>query len=154
MATTRKQIAALPLRWGDRGDVEVLMITSRDTGRWIVPKGWTMDGIKPWRAAAIEALEEAGARGDVGRDAFGTYRYDKIMDDGSSVPVKVRVYPMLVERLASSWKEQDERTRRWFGAEAAASLVDEPELAELLMALTKKPKKLPVVGRLLRRAAS
>ncbi|MEM8850146.1 MAG: NUDIX hydrolase [Pseudomonadota bacterium] len=153
MNKARQQIAALPLRW--KGDsVEVLMITSRDTGRWVVPKGWTMKDRKPWAAAAIEALEEAGARGHIARDVFGTYRYDKVLEDGSTVPCLVRVYPMIVEKLASAWKEEDERTRRWFPLAKAARLVDEPELAEMLERLTVKPKKVPVAGPLLRKAAS
>ena len=153
MKKAREQIAALPLRWnGD--DVEVLMITSRDTGRWIVPKGWTMKDVKPWAAAAIEALEEAGARGHISREVFGTYRYDKIRDDGSKQPCRVYVYPMIVEVLQDDWKEREERTRKWFSLSQAAGLVDEPELSDMLSRLTVKPKKTPVVGPMLRRAAS
>ena len=153
MKNARRQIAAMPLRWkGD--DVQVLMITSRDTGRWIVPKGWTMKDVKPWAAAAIEALEEAGAKGHVAREPFGTYGYDKRFADGTSVPCVVRVYPMIVDRLKSEWKEMDERRRRWFHVAEAARKVDEPELADLLMLLTKKPTKAPVAGPMLRKAAS
>ncbi len=149
----KEQIAALPLRW--KGDaVEVLMITSRDTGRWVVPKGWTMKGLKPWAAAAVEAMEEAGAKGHIAREIFGTYGYDKILDDGSTQPCNVRVYPMVVERLKSDWKEKDERTRKWFPLSEAAALVDEPELANMLERLLVKPKKAPVAGPMLRRAAS
>jgi len=153
MMNTRQQIAALPLRWKD-GDVQVLMITSRDTGRWIVPKGWIMKNVKPWAAAAIEALEEAGATGHIAREVFGTYDYDKLMDDGSAVPCCVRVYPMIVDKLKSEWKEKDERRRKWHHVETAAKLVDEPELADLLMRLSVKPKKAPVAGPMLRKAAS
>lgn len=153
MQKAKDQIAALPLRWnGD--DVEVLMITSRDTGRWVVPKGWTMKGVKPWAAAAIEAMEEAGAKGHIAREIFGTYGYDKILDDGSAQACSVRVYPMVVDRLKSDWKEKDERTRKWFPLSEAADLVDEPELADMLQRLSVKPKKAPVAGPMLRRAAS
>ncbi|CTQ48499.1 NUDIX hydrolase [Jannaschia donghaensis] len=154
MAKAREQIAALPLRWNDNNEVEVLMITSRDTGRWVVPKGWTMKDVKPWAAAAIEALEEAGAKGHIAREVFGTYGYDKIMDDGTPQPCRVRVYPMIVEKLKTDWKERDARTRKWFSLSKAADLVDEPELADMLSRLTVKPKKVPVAGPLLRRAAS
>ncbi|MEM7487530.1 MAG: NUDIX hydrolase [Pseudomonadota bacterium] len=153
MNKARQQIAALPLRWKNDA-VEVLMITSRDTGRWVVPKGWTMKDRKPWAAAAIEALEEAGAKGHIAREVFGTYRYDKVLDDGTTVPCVVRVFPMIVEKLVSDWKEADERTRRWFPLTKAANLVDEPELSEMLRSLTVKPKKVPVAGPLLRKAAS
>lgn len=151
MPKVKQQIAALPLRWKD-GTVEVLMITSRDTGRWVVPKGWTMKDRKPWAAAAIEALEEAGAKGYIAREVFGTYSYDKILEDGSAQPCRVRVYPMAVEKLKSDWKEADERTRKWFALAEAADLVDEKELSEMLRRLTVKPKKAPVAGEILRRA--
>ena len=153
MQKTRQQIAAMPLRWqGD--DVQVLMVTSRDTGRWIVPKGWTMKDKKPWAAAAIEALEEAGVTGHVGREPFGIYRYPKLLDNGKTVTCNVRVYPMIVEEQKNKWKEKAERTREWFNVSEAAGLVDEPQLADLLKSLVKKPKKVPVVGPLLRKAAS
>lgn len=154
MPKHREQIAALPLRWNDDNEVEVLMITSRDTGRWIVPKGWTMKDVKPWAAAAIEALEEAGAKGHIAREVFGTYGYDKIMSDGTPQPCRVRVYPMIVDQLKSDWKEKGQRTRQWFSLKKAAKLVDEPELADMLSSLTVKPKKVPVAGPMLRRAAS
>ncbi|WP_299813114.1 NUDIX hydrolase [uncultured Jannaschia sp.] len=153
MANEWQQVAAMPLRW-NKNSIEVLMITSRDSGRWIVPKGWMMKGMKPWAAAAIEAMEEAGAEGRVARDVFGTYSYEKMLDDGTALPCNVRVYPMIVERLKSDWKERKERTRRWFPLKKAAKLVDEPELADMMTRLTVKPKKVPVVGPLLRRAAS
>jgi 8-oxo-dGTP pyrophosphatase MutT (NUDIX family) len=133
--------------------VEVLMITSRDTGRWVVPKGWTMKDVAPWDAAAIEALEEAGAKGSMAEEPFGTYGYDKVLDDGKTVPCEVSVYPMIVEKLKSEWKESDERTRKWFPLKRAAGLVDEPDLARMLRRLTVRPKKAPVAGPLLRRAA-
>ena len=72
-----KQIAALPFHWDKNGKLRVLMVTSRDRGRWIMPKGWTMDGKKPWQAAKIEALEEAGAVGYVADQAIGLYHYKK-----------------------------------------------------------------------------
>ncbi len=153
MAKAGEQIAALPLRWNAMDEVEVLMITSRDTGRWVVPKGWTMKDVKPWAAAAIEALEEAGAKGHIAREVFGTYRYDKILDDGSAWPCRVRVYPMIVEKLKEDWKEKDQRRRQWFSMALAATLVDEPELADMLSRLTVEPKKTPVAGPMLRRAA-
>ncbi|WGH79674.1 NUDIX hydrolase [Jannaschia ovalis] len=153
MPKEAQQIAALPMRW--RGDkVEVLMVTSRDTGRWVVPKGWTMKGVKPWTAAAQEALEEAGAKGDIAREVFGVFHYDKVMDDGSTQRCRVRVYPMIVEDLKKSWKEEDARKRRWFAPREAAKRVDEAELADLLDMLGSKPTKAPVAGPLLKRAAS
>lgn len=73
------------------------MVTSRETRRWIMPKGWTMDGKKPWAAAEIEALEEAGAVGYIGQEVIGTYTYKKKLSDGTSLKCEVDVYPMVVE---------------------------------------------------------
>ncbi|SFJ03402.1 8-oxo-dGTP pyrophosphatase MutT, NUDIX family [Jannaschia pohangensis] len=154
MPEAKQQIAALPLRWGADDKVEVLMVTSRDTGRWIVPKGWTMKGVKPWAAAAIEAMEEAGVKGHIAREVFGTYTYRKKLDDGQSLPCVVRVYPMIVEKEKSDWKERKERTRKWFSLRKAAKLVNEPGLSEMLTELSVKPKKAPVAGPMLRRAES
>jgi 8-oxo-dGTP pyrophosphatase MutT (NUDIX family) len=152
MKEAKRQIAAMPLRWND-GEVEVMMITSRDTKRWIVPKGWTMKDVEPWEAAAIEALEEAGVSGRISEEVFGTYSYQKRLDNGRSVLCRVRVYPMVVSNERSTWKEKADRRRAWFRVGKAAKLVQERELASLLRSLSKKPKKVPVVGPLLKRAA-
>jgi 8-oxo-dGTP pyrophosphatase MutT (NUDIX family) len=145
-----QQIAALPMRWTQSGNLRVLMVTSRGTGRWIVPKGWTMDGKKPWRAAEIEALEEAGAEGYISTQALGSYHYAKVLNDGSQLWCRVRLYPMIVEQLNNNWKERRDRTRRWFGVQGAARRVDEPELQQLLLSLAKKPKHQPVISELLK----
>jgi 8-oxo-dGTP pyrophosphatase MutT (NUDIX family) len=144
------QIAAIPLRWNKDGDLRILMVTSRDTGRWVLPKGWTMDGKKPWRAAEIEALEEAGVKGYIAQEPIGTYHYDKRLDDGNLVPCRVRVYPMIVEKVKRDWKERHERKRHWFSASGAAAAVNEPDLTELLETLKKKPRKQPVIRELLK----
>ena len=153
MPKVGEQIAALPLKWEDDGSVRVLMVTSRDTGRWVMPKGWEMNGKKPWRAAEIEALEEAGAEGHIGEECIGTYRYPKILDDGRVIPCEVRVYPMVVEKLLRDWKERKQRTRKWFTPKAAAKRVDEQELADLLMSLNRKPAKQPVIRELMKAAS-
>lgn len=152
MPVLGEQIAALPMRWDDDGQVNVLMVTSRDTGRWVMPKGWEMDGKKPWAAAAIEAMEEAGAQGYVSREALGEYRYPKIMNDGRIIPCRVQVYPMVVERLKRNWKERHQRKRKWFTPKAAAKRVAEEDLAQLLMSLANKPHKLPIIRNLLDQA--
>ncbi|MCR8549392.1 NUDIX hydrolase [Salipiger sp. P9] len=150
MTKLGEQIAALPMHWDKKGNLQVLMVTSRDTGRWVMPKGWEMDGKKPWHAAEIEALEEAGAKGYVSSEQIGSYRYGKLLDDGEVLLCEVRVYPMIVEKLLRNWKERHQRRRKWFTPKAAAKRVHEPELSELLMTLTKKPKKQPVIQGLLR----
>jgi len=134
----RKQIAALPFRRNKRGKMEVLLVTSRDSGRWLAPKGWTMPGKKPWRAAEIEALEEAGVVGDIARDKIGNYRYVKRLSGNVRVPCKVAVYPMHVQKLKKNWPERDQRRRKWFKLKKAARLVHEPELKGILRSLRKE----------------
>lgn len=144
------QIAALPLRTDEDGKLSVLMVTSRDTGRWVMPKGWRIDGLKQWAAAEVEALEEAGAEGFIASEKIGFYTYNKILDNGTSLPCRVNVYPMMVNKLKSRWKERRERKRRWFSIKAAARRVDEPELAILLLTLSKEPLRQPVIRELLK----
>ncbi|WP_136439782.1 NUDIX hydrolase [Pacificoceanicola onchidii] len=153
MPETAEQIAALPMRWDKDGELKILMVTSRETKRWVMPKGWEMDGKKPWRAAEIEALEEAGARGYIGKETIGTYSYLKKLGDGTALPCEVRVYPMIVEKLEKRWKERKERKRHWFTPRSAARKVHEPELSALLMSLVKKPKKDPTIKALLKKAS-
>ena len=133
------QIAALPVRLNKKGKLRVLMVTSRENRRWVMPKGWEMDGKKPWRAAEIEALEEAGAVGYIAKKSVGTYRYRKRLDKRGAIECLVTLYPMIVERLEPRWKERNERTRRWFSLKNAAKLVDEPELSALLVDLHNAP---------------
>ena len=150
MAKKGEQIAALPLQWDKDGKLRVLMVTSRGTGRWIVPKGWEMDNTKPWKAASIEAMEEAGIKGRISRDVIGTYKYDKVLDDGSKKPCLVRVYPMIVEKMKRDWKERKQRRRKWFSPKAASRRVNEKQLAKLLRSLDHKPRKQPVIRKLLK----
>ncbi|WP_068111018.1 NUDIX hydrolase [Tropicimonas marinistellae] len=146
MSAVRDQIGALPLRWEKTGKLRVLMVTSRDTGRWVMPKGWTMDGKKPWHAAKIEALEEAGAVGFVSDRPIGIYHYDKRLGRNSVVPCRVTLYPMVVAKLKRRWKESGERKRHWFAPRKAARLVDENELSTLLKSLSERIEELNEMG--------
>jgi 8-oxo-dGTP pyrophosphatase MutT (NUDIX family) len=119
-------------RAGSDGDVEILLITSRDTRRWVPPRGNPIAGLRPYESAAQEAFEEAGVRGGVQPEEIGTYRYGKRSRDGLVTPALVRLYPMLVTEEAQSWPEQDQRERRWFAPAAAADAVDEADLAALI----------------------
>ena len=121
------------------------MVTSRDTRRWVMPKGWLMDGKKPWRAAEIEALEEAGAVGFISPRPIGVYHYVKKVDQRQKLRCKVTVYPMMVDKLKRRWKERKERKRRWFALSQAAKRVGEDDLSALLKKLAKNPKPLRVV---------
>lgn len=130
--TPRAQIAALPFRLDAEGRPEILLVTSRETKRWIIPKGWPMRGRKDHRAAEQEAFEEAGLKGRIGKKAIGHYSYDKNLGDGSALPCAVTVYPLRVRQERKRWPERKQRERRWYGAEEAATLVQECDLQDLL----------------------
>ena len=126
------QFAALCYKVTKKQGTRVLLITSRDTGRWVIPKGWPIKGKSESEAAAIEAFEEAGAKGYLCPDCAGLFTYDKVMNDGSKQPVVVSVFPMEVDRLVSEFPEKGQRKRKWFSPKKAAARVDEPELRDLL----------------------
>jgi 8-oxo-dGTP pyrophosphatase MutT (NUDIX family) len=124
------QYAALPYRRTDQ--LEVLLVTSRETRRWVIPKGWPMKGKKPYAAAAREALEEAGVTGRVDKAGLGAYPYLKRLANGTPAPCQVKVFALEVLEERSQWREMEQRERRWFPALEAADAVDEPELAEII----------------------
>lgn len=131
----RLQVAALCYAM-DGGEKKILLITSRDTGRWVLPKGWPMRGKDGSASAMQEAWEEAGVLGlRLSGDPVGSYTYDKIKDSGLPIPVEVLVYPVAVRELADDFPEKDERTRQWFTPAEAATLVHEPSLQTLLRSL-------------------
>jgi 8-oxo-dGTP pyrophosphatase MutT (NUDIX family) len=125
------QYAALPYRLTGRR-LEILLVTSRETRRWVLPKGWPMPGLKPHEAAAIEAEEEAGLIGQVEDRSAGAYNYLKTLKDDRTIDVQVTVFPLLVTGQHDSWKEQGQREPSWFAYERAASLVAEPNLRRLI----------------------
>jgi 8-oxo-dGTP pyrophosphatase MutT (NUDIX family) len=118
---------------GGDGDRMILLITSRETKRWVIPRGNPIAGMSPAEAAAQEAWEEAGIRGEVEKCALGAYRYDKRRPGGTSVPAQVQVFAMQVSELADVWPESGERERRWFTPRQAADSIDEPELKSLIL---------------------
>ena len=128
------QLAALPWRRLADGGVRVLVITSRETRRWVIPKGWPMPGLTPGQAAAREAYEEAGVVGDPAPAPIGTYSYDKRLRLGAAQRVEVQVFSLevLVEQLA--FPEQGQRDKLWTTPAEAAERVDEPELKALIAA--------------------
>jgi 8-oxo-dGTP pyrophosphatase MutT (NUDIX family) len=132
----REQVAALPWKWS-RGRLKVMLITSRGTGRWVLPKGWMNEAEDPAAAAAREAHEEAGIVGTVTKAGLGFYTYDKRLDGGPSIRCRVRVYPIAVTRQMKIFKEAGERLLQWFDAEDAADAVKEAELAGLIRAFAE-----------------
>ena len=125
------------LCWRDGGDgVEVLLITSRDTGRWVIPKGWPMPGLAPEAAAAQEAWEEAGVNGQINPCCIGRFGYQKCLSVSTTIPCAVSVFGLRVNTLAPTFPEVKERQRRWFPLAEAAGLVAEPELSQIIAGFT------------------
>jgi 8-oxo-dGTP pyrophosphatase MutT (NUDIX family) len=112
-----------------------MLITSRQTRRWVIPKGNPERGVEPHALAAKEAYEEAGLVGRVGHEPVGTYRYAKRLRDGRTVPCEVVVFPFAVETQAEEWPEKGQRKTRWFTPPEAALRVDESGLVAILLAL-------------------
>jgi len=136
----RLQVAALPWRKSADG-VEVLLITSRDTGRWILPKGWPEGAEEFCDAAAREAAEEAGLAGAVSRREAGRYYYVKTLSSGEAVACEVLVYPLEVDEVADKWKEKRQRTRKWVSPSEAARMINEPDLCKLISAFGAEPRR-------------
>jgi 8-oxo-dGTP pyrophosphatase MutT (NUDIX family) len=126
----------LPYRLDTDGNPQslvILLVTSRDTGRWVLPKGNVKRQEDPRTAALREAAEEAGVWGVVAAEPIGDYRYAKRHDDGTSTSMTVSVWPMRVDAVGDDWPEGDVRTRAWFSPADAAMAVDEKSLKKLLL---------------------
>lgn len=131
-ADARTQFAALCYRVR-RGKVQVLLITSRQRGRWIVPKGWPMEGKTPAASATQEAWEEAGVMGRSDGTCLGVYSFVKERAGHQAHPCLAMLYPVKVSALSKRYPEMAERRRRWVSRKKAARLVAEPELAQLIL---------------------
>lgn len=127
----RRQVAALCWR-REAGAIRILLITSRETKRWVVPKGNRMKGRSDWDAAAQEAREEAGVHGVISPHAIGQFSYDKRLSNGATRPCVVEVFPLEVLIQQGGWEESDQRQRRWMTLEQGAASVIEPELSKLI----------------------
>lgn len=134
-----RQIAALPYTTDADGSMRVLLITSRDTRRWVIPKGNRIKGMAGHRAAEVEAYEEAGIHGIACPAPLGRYRYDKRKRKGAREAV-VEVFPLAVTDQLIHWPEKGQRELRWFSVADAARAVDEPDLQSIIAAFREPPK--------------
>jgi len=134
----RIQLAVIPFVM-HQGHPMILMVTSRETRRWIVPKGWQEKKVTDRDQAGREAFEEAGAIGVISDQPIGSYRYDKRLKDGRVKTIDVAVYSLQVSELLDSWPEMDERERRWMTPTQAAMAVQEGALAALLLSMAVSP---------------
>lgn len=124
---TIQQVAALPFVAGESG-YKLVLIASRNDGRWLIPKGWPEDGEKLEAGAAREAREareEAGIVGDIHADPVGSYVYMKLLASGERIRSEVSVFPLVVCRLQSNWPERASRERRRVGDKDIARLLRE-----------------------------
>jgi len=132
----RPQVAALPYRHAP--DLEILLVTSRETGRWVIPKGKLMKGLTLWEAAAQEALEEAGVVGVIGETPLGTYDYVKFLKSGVGAACRVTVFPLAVREQLPTWLEQHQRESRWFAWAEAVEAVHETGLGAIVEAFARE----------------
>jgi 8-oxo-dGTP pyrophosphatase MutT (NUDIX family) len=132
-----KQYAALPVLLLASGEVRVCLITSRDTGRWLIPKGWPKGTMQGSQVALEEAREEAGLEGVIGTSSIGSYVYRKRLHMVSSVHCHVEVFRLDVTHQLRHWRERDQRNLRWCAPKDAAGMVQEPDLAELIHSLQR-----------------
>jgi 8-oxo-dGTP pyrophosphatase MutT (NUDIX family) len=137
LSANRIQYAALPYRVTAGARTEIMLITSRETRRWIIPKGWPQKDKAPHRSAAREAFEEAGVAGAVGRHSIGSFSHNKRLKKGGVVTCKVLVFPLKVNRQDKTWPEKEEREVRWLSAEQAAKTVKHPKLSEIINRLAR-----------------
>lgn len=139
----RVQYAALPYRVTDASDLEIMLITSRDTRRWITPKGWPKSGLPPHRTAEEEAFEEAGIVGEISKKDVGFFTYRKVLKDGATANCVVRVFPLRVSQQHARWPEKNQRRTFWYEPGAAVNLVREPSLRRVIrrFARRNRPKR-------------
>lgn len=144
----RRQVAALP--WRGEGDaLRLLLVSSRETRRWVIPKGWPMKGKTDFAAAAQEAYEEAGLEGVIAEQPIGDYEYLKRLKSGVARLVKVDVYPLQVTAEREIWPEKGQRTLEWMTPVEAALAVQESDLRDLIVrfagvALPREERPAPV----------
>jgi 8-oxo-dGTP pyrophosphatase MutT (NUDIX family) len=113
-------------------------VTTRQTRRWIIPKGWPIKGLRPAKSAAREAFEEAGVRGKIGAKQLGFFTYEKSLDEaGVQATCEVRVFPLLVKRQSDVWPEFEQRMIQWVEPSKAVSLIKEPDLKKLVATFVK-----------------
>lgn len=141
----KQQYAALCYRAKKKlGTCEILLLTSRDTGRWVIPKGWPMTGKKAHAVAEREAFEEAGAKGKIDKEPLGFYHYRKSLQTGLKIPVRVQVHALEVEDMSRNFPEKGSRRLEWVSPAEAAARVNEPELKELLLSFGERLQQSPL----------
>jgi len=136
------QYGALPWRHTSAG-LRILLITTRTTRRWIVPKGWPIEGLAPHESAAREAFEEAGVQGKVGDEMLGAFNHRKQLKTGQVIACRVHVYPLEVTETHDEWCEKEDREIQWCSVEEALAQVSDPALRRLIAKFARIAAALP-----------
>jgi 8-oxo-dGTP pyrophosphatase MutT (NUDIX family) len=131
MGKLLKQFAALPIMEVG-GTPHVLLITSRDTQRWIIPRGHPEKSVRPSALAALEAREEAGVSGVISETPIGRSLTEKRLPSGKVAPCEVTVFRLDVSGHLAEWKEHLERKIMWMPLKQAAQLADDGGLSAFL----------------------
>ena len=135
---TLTQVAAFPYVV-TRSGIEILLVTSRRRRRWILPRGWPVEGMSYGMAAAKEAKEEAGLIGDMGHQALGDYLYKKRTGKGYRLPCRVFVFPLLVTQQRLDWREKGQRKQLWCDLPSAVDKINQEGLTDFLEGLAQAP---------------
>jgi len=125
------QSGVIPYR-EKKGVLQVLLVTSRKKGKWIIPKGVVEPYMTARESAAQEAYEEAGVFGEVWSEPVGSFEMDKW--DGVC---SVAVYPMHVEKIYENWMESGFRKRRWMSPEKALDKCGNKEMKKMIKLFLK-----------------
>jgi 8-oxo-dGTP pyrophosphatase MutT (NUDIX family) len=131
------QCAALPYR-ATGSKLEIMLVTSRGTRRWIIPKGWPERGLPPHETAAKEAFEEAGILGKVSKRSLGSYPYDKLLGKGQTASCRVQVFAVRVTRQHNHWPEKGQRQTRWYPPAEAVRSIRDPHLRRIIRIFAKR----------------
>jgi 8-oxo-dGTP pyrophosphatase MutT (NUDIX family) len=134
------QTGALPWRIARGSKPEIMLVTGRRSGRWMIPKGWPMIGRSLADAAAREAFEEAGISGTIDPNPLGSFHHEKRSLFGT-VEVEILVHLLAVDKELPEWPERGQRERKWFPVKEAVTLVDSDELGKLIARVGKRLRK-------------
>jgi 8-oxo-dGTP pyrophosphatase MutT (NUDIX family) len=140
------QVGAVPWCRRAGSKLEVLLITSRRSGKWIVPRGWTSRLRRLPRSAKREALEEAGVRGFISREPIGHVDLPKDYRLAGTIQWRLALFSLEVTDVLETWKETGQRQRQWFSPEEAAKLVSPPEVGALILELAAAKQRQPSSG--------
>ncbi len=135
-----QQIGAL-CYWSNDKNIKILLITSRRSKRWIIPKGWKVDMMSNRKSVALEAWEEAGVQGRVSKRSIGTYYYRKRSGKNDFLTCAVRVFALDVKARKKKFPERGERKLKWVNLNTAIDLVTEPELKTVIKNFAARIKK-------------